>query len=37
MEGTFPVIQCLRICLAMKGTQILSLARELRSHMAWDS
>ena len=29
------VVQWLRICLAVQGTQVLSLARELRSHMPW--
>ena len=33
----FPVVQCLRICLVMQGTQVWSLVRELRSHMPWDS
>ena len=27
------VVQCLRICLAMQGTWVQSLVRELRSHM----
>ena len=35
VERTFRVIQCLRICLVMKGTQVLFLVRELRSHMPW--
>ena len=33
--GTSLVIQWLRICLEMQGTQIWSLVRELRSHMPW--
>ena len=31
------VVQCLRICLAMQGTWVQSLVRELRSHMPWRS
>ena len=29
------VVQGLRICLAMQGMKVLSLVRELRSHMLW--
>ena len=32
---TFFVVQGLRICLAMQGMKVLSLVRELRSHMLW--
>ena len=31
--GTSLVVQCLRIYLAMQGTQVPSLVKELRSHM----
>ena len=31
--GTSLVVQWLRICLAMQGTQVRSLVEELRSHM----
>ena len=35
--GTSLVVQGLRICLAMQGTQVRSLVRKLRSHMTkWD-
>ena len=33
--GTSLVVQWLRICLSMQGTQIRSLVRKLRSHMPW--
>ena len=32
-QETSLVVQCLRICLAMQGTWVQSLVRELRSHM----
>ena len=32
-EGTSLVVQWLRICLPMQGTQVRSLFGELRSHM----
>ena len=31
--GTFLVVQWLRICLVMQGTQVQSPVEELRSHM----
>ena len=35
--GTSLVVQRLRICLAMQGTQVQSLVWELRSHMLWSN
>ena len=35
--GTSLVVQWLRICPAMQGTQVPSLIGELRSHMPWDN
>jgi len=33
--GTSLVVQWLRMCLAMQGTQVQSLVGELRSYMLW--
>ena len=33
--GTSLLVQGLRICLAMQGTQAQSLVREVRSHLSW--
>ena len=35
--GTSLVVQRLRICPAMRGTQVPSLIEEPRSHMLWDN
>ena len=35
--GTSPVVHWLRVYLAMQGTQVWSLVRELRSHMLWSN
>ena len=35
-QGTFLVVQWLRIHLVMQGTWVWSLVGELRSHMSWD-
>ena len=37
VQGSSLVVQWLRIHLAMQGTQVQSLVRELRSHMPWDN
>ena len=37
IRGTYLVVQWLRICLAMQGTQVQFLVGELRSHMFGDN
>ena len=36
-SGTSLVVQWLRVSLAMQGTWVQSLVRELRSHMPWSN